>query len=73
MVDHIDYLVDKVGINRVGFGSDFDGARIPNEIKDVTGLPKLVKALKKRGYDDKALEKICYKNWLRVLGQTWKG
>jgi membrane dipeptidase len=72
MVEHIDYLVDKLGINRVGFGSDFDGARIPNDIKDVTGLPKLVKALRKQGYDDKALEKICYKNWLRVLGQTWK-
>ncbi len=72
MVDHIDYLVDKLGINRVGFGSDFDGARIPNDIKDVTGLPKLVKALRKRGYDDKALEKICYKNWVRVLGHTWQ-
>jgi membrane dipeptidase len=72
MVDHIDYLVDKLGINRVGFGSDFDGARIPDDIKDVTGLPKLVKALRKRGYDDKALEKICYKNWLRVLGHTWR-
>jgi membrane dipeptidase len=73
MVDHIDYLVDKLGIDRVGFGSDFDGARIPDDIKDVTGLPKLVKALRKRGYDDKALEKICYKNWLRVLGHTWHG
>ncbi len=72
MVDHIDYLVDKLGINRVGFGSDFDGARIPKDITDVTGLPKLVAALRKRGYDDKALEKICYKNWLRVLGQTWQ-
>jgi membrane dipeptidase len=72
MIDHIDYLVDKLGINRVGFGSDFDGARIPNPIKDVTGLPKLVAALRKRGYDEKALEKICYKNWLRVLGLTWK-
>ncbi len=72
MVDHIDYLVDKLGIDRVGFGSDFDGARIPQGIKDVTGLPKLVAALRKRGYDEKALEKICYKNWLRVLGLTWK-
>jgi membrane dipeptidase len=72
MVDHVDYLVDKLGIGRVGFGSDFDGARIPKEMKDVTGLPKLVAALRKRGYDQKALEKICYKNWLRVLGQTWK-
>lgn len=71
MVDHIDYLVDKLGIDRVGFGSDFDGARIPKEIKDVTGLPKLVAALRKRGYDQKALEKICYKNWLRVLALTW--
>jgi membrane dipeptidase len=72
MVDHIDYLVDKLGISRVGFGSDFDGARVPRDMSDVTGLPKLVSALRKRGYDEKALEKICYKNWLRVLAQTWK-
>lgn len=72
MVDHIDYLVDKLGIDNVGFGSDFDGANISNEIKDVTGLPNLLKALSEAGYDQESLEKIAYKNWLRVLKKTWK-
>ena len=72
MVEHIDYLVDKIGIDRVGFGSDFDGANISNNIKDVSGLPNLMQALSKAGYNHESLEKIAYKNWIRVLGKTWK-
>lgn len=72
MVQHIDYLVEKLGIDRVGFGSDFDGAQISDEIKDVTGTQKLVNALADAGYDDDALNKITHQNWLRVLRQTWK-
>ena len=37
-----------------------------------TGLPRLVEALRARGYDDEALAKITHGNWLRVLGQTWR-
>ena len=72
MVRHIDYLVEHVGIDCVGFGSDYDGAKIPTEIADVTGLPKLIDALKQSGYDDDSLRKITHQNWLRVLRQTWK-
>ena len=71
MVRHIDYLVEKLGIDRVGFGSDFDGATIPAEMGDVTGLPKLVDALRKHGYDEPALHNICYQNWIRVLEKVW--
>jgi membrane dipeptidase len=72
MVRHIDYLVEHLGIDCVGLGTDFDGATIPQEIGDVTGLPKLITALLERGYDDAALRKIAYENWVRVLGKTWK-
>ncbi len=71
MVRHIDYLVKRLGIDRVGFGSDFDGVKIPQAIGDVTGLPKLITALAERGYDDVALRKITHENWLRVLRKTW--
>lgn len=71
MIRHFDYLIDKVGENRVGFGSDFDGATIPDEIKDVTGLPNLIKAMREHGYSDELLEKLGTKNWLRVLENTW--
>ena len=72
MVQHIDYLVERIGIERVGLGSDFDGAGIPSAIGDVAGLPKLVSALQDAGYDDESLHKILHKNWMRVLRKTWK-
>jgi len=45
---------------------------MPDAIKDVTGLPNLVTALRDAGYDDDALKKIAYQNWIRVLKKTWK-
>ena len=72
MVRHIDYLVERVGLDRVGFGSDFDGAKVPADIKDVTGLPKLLDALRAVGYDEPGLRKLAYQNWLRVLRKTWR-
>jgi membrane dipeptidase len=72
VVRHLDYLVERVGIERVGFGSDFDGTTVPGELGDVAGLPKLMKALRASGYDDAALRKIAHENWLRVLKLTWR-
>ena len=71
MVRQIDYLVERVGIDRVGFGSDFDGVLISREIGDVSGLPRLMSALRHRGYDDQALRKLAHENWVRVLRKTW--
>ncbi len=71
-VRHIDYLVEHLGIDRVGLGSDFDGCTIPAAIGDVTGQPHLLAALASHGYDDASLRKIAHENWLRVLGKTWK-
>jgi membrane dipeptidase len=72
MVEHIDYLVEHIGIDRVGLGSDFDGATIPQEIGDVAGLPRLVEALRAADYDEASLRKLTHENWLRVLRKTWK-
>jgi membrane dipeptidase len=72
MVHQIDYLVERLGIDRVGLGSDFDGATMPLELGDVSGLPKLVAALRSRGYDDEALRKLAHENWVRVLRKTWR-
>lgn len=71
VADHVDYLVERLGVDRVGFGSDFDGATMPQELGDVTGLPRLLAVLRERGYDDAALRKLAYENWVRVLRQTW--
>jgi membrane dipeptidase len=73
IVRHIDYVADRIGIGHVAIGSDFDGALIPQEIGDVTGLPRLIAALRDRGYDDEALRKLAHENWIRVLRGTWRG
>ncbi len=71
VVRHVDHLVERLGIDGVGLGSDFDGTIIPQAIKDVAGLPRLFEALAERGYDRPSLEKLAYRNWLRVLERTW--
>lgn len=71
IVQHIDHLVTKLGEDRVAFGSDFDGISLPDEMGDVTGLPRLMAALAAAGYDTPLLEKLTWRNWLRVLKMTW--
>ncbi len=73
MVRHLDYLVERLGETRVGLGSDYDGARVPDAVGDVSKLPNLISALKDAGYNDALLRKLCHENWLRVLRQTWGG
>ncbi|OLP62302.1 peptidase [Xaviernesmea oryzae] len=71
MVRHIDYLVERMGIDCVALGSDFDGATIPSAIGDAAGNQALVHALAEAGYSTDELAKLCRENWLRVLGQAW--
>ena len=72
IIRHIDHIVDRIGIDHVAFGSDFDGATMPRELGDVTGLPKLVAALRAHGYGEAELAQITHLNWLRIFWQTWK-
>jgi membrane dipeptidase len=72
LVRHFQYVAGRIGVDHVAIGSDFDGTTIPKEIGDVTGLPKLIEALHKSGFDEETLAKISFKNWLRVLSATWK-
>ena len=71
IADHIDYLVDKLGIDGVAIGTDFDGATTPSELDDVTGFPKLMQVLRDRGYRDEDLVKIAHQNWIRIMRATW--
>ncbi|TGT63657.1 membrane dipeptidase [Mesorhizobium sp. M00.F.Ca.ET.170.01.1.1] len=70
MVRHIESLLQALGEDGVGLGSDFDGAMIPAAIGDVAGLPKLIDALAGRGFGRALIEKIAYRNWLSVLERT---
>ncbi|MCF6367928.1 dipeptidase [Rhizobium halophilum] len=71
MVRHVDYLVERLGIDHVALGSDFDGATIPEEISDAAGNQNLVAALKDAGYAGADLNKICRENWLRIIASAW--
>jgi membrane dipeptidase len=73
MLRHIDYLIQHLGIEGVGFGSDFDGAVVPAKIGDVSGLDSLREALKQRGFADDVMRKLCYDNWIKVLEKSWGG
>jgi membrane dipeptidase len=71
IIRHVDYLVERMGIDHVAFGSDFDGAVVPDALGGVAGFPKLADALREAGYDEVAVAKISHGNWLRVLDATW--
>ncbi len=71
MVRHIDYMVERMGIDCVALGSDFDGATIPAAIGDAAGNQALVQALRSAGYGEDDLAKLCRENWLRLLKTVW--
>ncbi len=72
IVQHITHLIEHLGEDGVGFGSDFDGALIPEELGTAAGLQKLVHELHQRQFGEKLIEKLCFRNWLRILRETWK-
>src|SRR5437588_2398824 len=71
VVDHVDYVVERIGIDHVGFGSDFDGCILPIALGDAARLQRVAAALRDRGYKDEQVVKLAHGNWLRVLDETW--
>jgi membrane dipeptidase len=68
---HAAHVAELAGVDSVALGSDFDGATMPAALGDVTGLPRLLDALRAAGFDDGELERIAHGNWRRVLEATW--
>lgn len=66
MVKHILYIRQLAGIDCIGLGSDFDGIPQNLELKDASFMPLLYQALQKAGLSEEEIEKIFYKNVLRV-------
>ena len=71
MMRHLDHLMRLAGEDHVGLGSDFGGARIPAQIGDVAGLPRLARALAAHGLGETLVSKLSAGNWMRVLERTW--
>ena len=72
VLDHIDHVVELVGIEHVGIGSDYDGVgdSLPIGLKDVASFPNLVQGLLDREYSRADIEKILSGNLLRVWTQV---
>lgn len=71
MLRHIDYMISRLGEERVGIGSDFDGAQVPEAIGSAAGLGALRQAMRDHGYGEALVAKLAHGNWLRVLEKTW--
>lgn len=68
LLDHLDYIVKRIGVEHVGMGSDFDGiSSSPLELNEVTDYYKITDALLERGYSKKDVKKIMGENFMRVL------
>ena len=69
-MDHIDYMVDKIGIEHVGISSDFDGGGGIVGWKDASETMNVTAALRERGYTESEIEKLWGANLLRVLDEV---
>ncbi len=69
-VDHIDHVVNLIGIDHVGIGTDFDGGGGIDGCYDVSEMANITIELFKRGYTEKQIEKIWSGNILRVMNEV---
>lgn len=86
LVDHIDHMVEVMGINHIGLGFDFAEYMNSETLKhyastytygvrgleDTTKAKNIINALETRGYSKEDIEKICYKNFYRVIKEIIK-
>ena len=69
-IDHLDYMVDLIGINHVGISSDFDGGGGVHGWDDASEIFSITLELVKRGYSDEEIDKLWGGNLLRVLDEV---
>ena len=65
-------MADRIGVEHVALGSDFDGATIPAALGGVRGMPALLEILGGAGFTEAELDAIAWGNWRRVLGAWWR-
>lgn len=70
LVDHIDHIVNLIGIDYVGIGSDFDGGGALEDCYDVSQMGNITLELVRRGYSKKDIEKIWAGNFMRVFSEV---
>jgi membrane dipeptidase len=66
---HVNYVVERIGVEHVALGSDWDGCHPPTAIDDASKGQALLDVL---AWSDADLRKLAHENWLRVFAQTWR-
>ncbi|MGH2888344.1 MAG: dipeptidase [Solirubrobacteraceae bacterium] len=69
---HAAYVAERIGVDHVALGSDFDGAVIPDALGDVAGVPRVLAALEDAGFSERELRAVAWENWRRVLAAWWR-
>jgi membrane dipeptidase len=73
IAEHARYVADRIGVEHVALGSDYDGTTIPSGLRDAAGTPRLLEVLRTvGGFDERELSLIAWENWRRVLGAWWR-
>jgi membrane dipeptidase len=72
IADHVRYVAQRIGVEHVGLGSDFDGTIVPRAIADAGRMPELLEVIRNAGFDDRELAAIAGGNWRRVLAAWWR-
>jgi len=74
VVDDIEYVIDLVGPEHVGLGSDLYGlSGAPKGLEDISKVPAITEELVRRGHPDEVVLKVLGENFLRVFEQVWGG
>jgi membrane dipeptidase len=71
IVRHARHVADRIGVEHVALGSDFDGTEVPDDLGDVTGVPRLLEEFASHGFSQAEIEAIAWGNWRRTLARCW--
>jgi membrane dipeptidase len=73
VVEDIEYVIDLIGPDHVGLGSDLYGLQsAPKGLEDISKIPALTERLVQRGHSDEVILKFLGANFMRVFEQAWK-
>ena len=72
IIEHIKHIKEIAGIDVVGLGSDFDGIGDRHDLRSGDEMPLLAEAMRKEGFTEEEIEKVFYKNVLRVYKEVLK-
>ena len=73
VIDDVEYVMDLVGDDHIGLGSDFYGwSQAPKGMEHIGLLPKLTERMVERGFSAETLHKFLGGNYLRIFNQVWK-